>query len=217
MKKALSILIVDDHGIVASGLKMLIQSYSSFKVIDEASNAKEAIDLCKKHKPDIVILDISLPDINGLEIIKTLKKVSEKSKILILTMHDNKQYLKRALEEGVSGYLLKQSADEDLLYALKTVAKGEMYIQPSLLSSIYPEKDKFKKTREELLWDTLSDREKEVMLLVAKGFTNKEIAKKLLLSDKTVATYRARACSKLDITSKSEIVNLVFKLKLLNL
>ncbi len=213
----LSILIVDDHGIVASGLRMLIQSYNSFKVVAEASNAKEAIELSKKYKPDIVILDISLPDINGLEIIKTIKGASNKSKILVLTMHDNKQYLQKAFDEGASGYLLKQSADEDLLYALKTVAKGDMYIQPSLLSNLYTEKDSLQKTREELLWNTLSDREKEVMLLVAKGFTNKEIAKKLFLSDKTVATYRARACSKLDISTKSEIVSLALKLKLLNL
>jgi len=217
MKKTVNILIVEDHGIVASGLKMLIHSYSSFKVIAEASNAKEAIDLSKQYKPDIIILDISLPDINGLEIIKTLKNISEKSKILVLTMHDNKQYLKKAVDEGASGYLLKQSADEDLLYALKTVAKGEMYIQPSLLSDLYSEKDRSQSTREELLWNTLSDREKEVMLLVAKGFTNKEIAKKLLLSDKTVATYKTRACSKLDISTKSEIVSLALKLKLLNL
>ena len=213
----LSILIVDDHGIVASGLRMLIQSYNSFKVVAEASNAKEAIELSKKYKPDIVILDISLPDINGLEIIKTIKGASNKSKILVLTMHDNKQYLQRAFDEGASGYLLKQSADEDLLYALKTVAKGDMYIQPSLLSNLYTEKDSLQKTREELLWNTLSDREKEVMLLVAKGFTNKETAKKLFLSDKTVATYRSRAYSKLDISTKSEIVSLALKLKLLNL
>lgn len=216
-EKIFTILIVDDHGIVTSGLKMLIQNYKSFKVIAEAKSASEAIELCNKFKPDIIILDISLPDINGLDIISTFRNVAKETKILVLTMHENKQYLRKALEDGAYGYLLKQSADEDLHYALKVVSKGETYIQPSMITDLYSKKKITEKTRDEALWNMLSDREKEVIILVAKGFTSKEIADKLFLSDKTIATYRMRAHSKLNISTKSDLVNLMLKLNLFDL
>lgn len=216
MDNIYTILIVDDHNIVISGLKLLIQAHKMFKVIAEANNASDAIEYTQKLKPDIIILDISLPNISGLDIIARLKEISQKSKILVLTMHQNQQYVQKALDDGASGYILKEAADEDLIYALKTIIKDNIYIQPSLVSQIYAKKSKIQKTREEILWETLSDREKEVAILVAKGFTNKEIGEKLFLSEKTIATYRMRAFSKLGM-DKSNLINFVIKLNLLDL
>jgi len=216
MEDFFTILIVDDHSIVVSGLKMLIESHKMFKVIASVNNANDAIDYTQKFKPDIVILDISLPGISGLDVLSKLKQISAESKILVLTMHENQIYLQKALEEGASGYILKQAADEDLIYALKTIARGEIYIQPSLINKMYVKKVRVQKTREETIWETLSEREKEVAILVAKGFTNKEIGEKLYLSEKTVATYRMRALAKLEM-DKTELLNLIIKLNLLEM
>lgn len=216
MEQVFTILLVDDHNIVLSGLKMLIQAHKTFKVIAQANNASDALEFSQKLKPDIIILDIGLPNISGLDIITTLKEVSKESKILILTMYNNPQYIQKALEDGASGYILKHAADEDLIYALKTVIKGDLYIQPSLAKEMYIMKNKIQGTREEMLWGTLSDREKEVILLVAKGFTSKEIAEKLFLSEKTVATYRMRALAKLDV-DKTKLISMMLKLNLLHM
>jgi len=216
MKDVFTILIVDDHNIVVSGLRMLIEIHKMFKVVADANNATDAIDLTQKLKPDIIILDISLPGISGLDIISRLKQISNESKILILTMHENQIYIQKALEEGASGYILKHAADEDLIYALKTIIKGEIYIQPHLVVKIYIKKKQSYKTRDEIIWETLSEREKEVAILVAKGFTNKEIGEKLFLSEKTVATYRMRALAKLEM-DKTKLLNLIIKLNLLEM
>ncbi len=216
MENFFTILIVDDHSIVVSGLKMLIEAHKMFKVVASVNNANDAIEYTQKFKPDIVILDISLPGISGLDVLSKLKQISVESKILVLTMHENQIYLQKALEEGASGYILKQAADEDLIYALKTIARGEIYIQPSLINKMYVKKMRVQKTREETIWETLSEREKEVAILVAKGFTNKEIGEKLYLSEKTVATYRMRALAKLEM-DKTELLNLIIKLNLLEM
>jgi DNA-binding NarL/FixJ family response regulator len=192
--------------------------------------------IVKEKKPDVIVLDISLPKTNGLDLIIGLKEVSPDSKILILTMYEDRQYVQRALDNGALGYLPKKAVEYDLIYAIKTVAEGELYIHPSLVKDLIG-KDKDKNVEEyrkyngagegsapagsenalRNLWNNLSPREQEVLIFVAEGFSNKEIGEKLFINDKTVATHRLRGMEKLGYINKSELVDIVFfKLKLID-
>lgn len=216
----ITICMVDDHYILLTALKVLLDSYDDIKVIGMAPDELSAIKLIKSKKPDIVLLDISLPDANGLDLILKFKKISPESKILILTMYEDKQYLQKALDSGASGFLVKKAMDYDLIYAIRTVARGEIYIHPSIIEGfISGSQSKIqtgKLSREELLWNSLSPREQDVMIGIAQGFTNKKIAEKHLLSEKTVATYRSKGMEKLGFEKKSDIVDfIIVKLKIL--
>ncbi len=217
-REKISIVIIDDHPILVSGLKMLLDKQSDLVVIGEANNASDGLKIVKSTRPNIVLLDISMPDINGIDVIPALKKISEKIKILILTMHEDYQYVQKALNNGASGFLLKKAVDDDLLYAIKTVARGDVYIHPSIIGNFIYKADNIftinTLDREHMLWNTLSAREQEVMVKVAKGFTNKEIAFALFLSEKTVATYRMRATSKLGVSNRSELFEIILKLNM---
>lgn len=217
----ITICMVDDHYILLTALKVLLDGQDDMKVIGMAQDALSAIKLIKSKNPDIVLLDIFLPDANGLDLVPKFKKISPESKILMLTMYEDKQYLQKALSLGASGFLVKKAMDYDLIYAIRTIARGEIYIHPSMIEGFISgtqsktQTDK-KLSREELLWNSLSSREQEVMISIAQGFTNKEIAKRRLLSEKTIATYRLRGMEKLGFEKKSEIVDLIIeKLKIL--
>ena len=232
----IKIAIVDDHYLMVSGLKMIISAASKdmadMVVVGTASDAESAMEIVSAEKPDVVALDISLPGTNGLDLIPRIKSISAGTKILVLTMYEDRQYVKRALDNGASGYIPKKAAEEDLIYAIKTVAGGGMYIYPTLINELLG-KDK-EKTQQEIningdsnatntamnkdvsLWNHLSSREQEVLILVVEGFSNKEIGEKLFINEKTAATHRLRGMEKLDISSKSDLVDLIlFKLKLL--
>jgi len=214
----ITICIVDDHSLLLAALKVLLDSQEGIKVAGMANDALSAIKLIKAKNPDVILLDISLPEINGLDLIPRFKKISPESKILIMTMYEDKQYLQKSLDSGASGFLVKKAMDYDLIYAIRTVARGEIYIHPSMLENFMAAaKDSVSSiSREEQLWGILSNREKEVMIGVAYGFTNKEIAEKHLLSEKTVATYRLRGMEKLGLEKKSDIVDFILeKLKIL--
>ena len=229
----INIVLVDDHFLMVSGLKMIIAGQESLQVIGTANDAASALEAVKAKKPDVVVLDISLPKTNGLDLIAGLKDASPESKILILTMYEDRQYVQRALDNGALGYLPKKAVEHDLIYAIKTVAEGELYIHPSLVKDLI-EKDKDKKEKKyreydggcpsaagsesalRNLWSNLSPREQEVLIFVAEGFSNKEIGEKLFINDKTVATHRLRGMEKLGFINKSDLVDLVFfKLNLL--
>ncbi len=216
----ITICIVDDHYILLTALKVLFNSYDDMKVIGMAQDISSAIKLVKSKKPDIILFNICLQDVNGLDFIPKFKKISPQSKILMLTKHKDRQYLEKALDLGVSGFLVKKAMDYDLIYAIKTVARGEFYIHPSMIDGFMSD-SQFKTRANELskvdlLWNSLSSREKEVMFGIVKGFTNKEIAEKYLLSEKTIASYRLRGIKKLGFKKKSEIVDFIIeKLKIL--
>ncbi len=211
--------LVDDHSILLATLKIFLDTQEGINVIGTANDAFRAVELIKAKTPDVVLLDISMPKISGIDLIPKIKKVSPASKILILTMFEDKQYMQKVLDAGASGFLVKKAMDYDLVYAIKTVARGETYVHPSMLEDFMINKNKTSAdalSREEALWDALSNREKEVMIGVAHGFTNKEIAEKHFLSEKTVATYRSRGMEKLGFENKSELIDLIFfKLKIL--
>jgi two-component system response regulator NreC len=227
----ITIVLVDDHYLMISGLKMIIAGQEDLKVVGTANDAVSAMETVKAKKPDVIVLDISLPKTNGLDLIADLKNVSPDSKILILTMYEDRQYVQRALNNGALGYLPKKAVEYDLIYAIKTVAEGELYIHPSLVKDLIEKgKDKRGKGYQEYdngvlggaesalwdLWNNLSPREQEVLKFVAEGFSNKEIGEKLFINDKTVATHRLRGMEKLGYINKSDLVDLIFfKLKLL--
>jgi DNA-binding NarL/FixJ family response regulator len=210
---------------MVSGLKMIIAGHNDMQVAGTANDAMSAMGIVKDKKPDVIVLDISLPKTNGLDLIIGLKEISPDSKILILTMYEDRQYVQKALDNGAFGYLPKKAVESDLIYAIKTVAEGELYIHPSLIKDLIG-RDKNKNEDADSagnqnalldLWHNLSDREQEVLIMVAEGFSNKEIGQKLFINDKTVATHRLRGIEKLGYISKSELVDIVFfKLKLIN-
>ena len=216
----ITVVLIDDHSILLSTLKIFLNTQEGITVSGTTNDALCAIELIKQKTPDVVLLDISMPRINGIDLIPKIKKNSPNSKILILTMFEDKQYMQKVLEAGASGFLVKKAMDYDLVYAIKTVARGETYIHPSMLEDFIANKNNGANevfSREEILWDALSKREKEVMVGVAQGFTNKEIAEKHFLSEKTVATYRSRGMEKLGFSSKSQLIDLIyFNLKILN-
>ena len=221
----ISIVLIDDHFLMVSGLKMIIAGHNDMQVAGTANDAMSAMGIVKEKKPDVIVLDISLPKTNGLDLIIGLKEISPDSKILILTMYEDRQYVQKALDNGAFGYLPKKAVESDLIYAIKTVADGELYIHPSLIKDLIG-RDKNKNEGADSagnqnalfdLWHNLSDREQEVLIMVAEGFSNKEIGQKLFINDKTVATHRLRGIEKLGYISKSELVDIVFfKLKLID-
>ena len=230
----INIVLIDDHFLMVSGLKMIIAGQEDLRVVGTANDAVSAMGIVKEKKPDVIVLDISLPKTNGLDLIIGLKEVSPDSKILILTMYEDRQYVQRALDNGALGYLPKKAVEYDLIYAIKTVAEGELYIHPSLVKDLIGKDKNVEEYRKyngagegsapagsenalRNLWNNLSPREQEVLIFVAEGFSNKEIGEKLFINDKTVATHRLRGMEKLGYINKSELVDIVFfKLKLIN-
>ena len=201
------VLLADDHAVLRAGLRLLLTGQNEFEVVAEASTGSEALSLAEKLQPDLILLDLSMPGLGGMDVLLTLRKMTPSAKILILTMHDDPQYLRQALKQGASGYVLKKAADAELISAIRAVLRGEMYVHPSmtrvLLEDILPE-TKFSSA--DLTWASLSEREQEVLKMVALGHTSAEIADQLSLSAKTVETYRARGMEKLGLRTRAALV-----------
>ena len=204
MHPQIRLLLVDDHAVLRSGLKMLLNSQKDMTVIGEAESGLEAITEAKELNPDIVLLDISMPGMSGLEAIEKIKK-NCLAKVLMLTMHADEKYLQNALEAGASGYVLKQAADTELLQAIRDVAKGEVYLDSHLAQNLV--KSMYLSQKESKHSDSvLTEREKEVLKLIALGYTNKEIGEALQVSVKTVETHKSRMMEKLRCRKRSELV-----------
>ena len=198
----ISILLVDDHAIFREGLKKIIENTTGMEVSGEADNGEEALQQINSQKFDLVILDISLPGQSGLEVLKDIKRDFLKLPVLILSMHSEEQYARRLLKAGASGYLKKDSAFDQLVNAIRTINSGKKYIS-SVVSHIladFIERDT-EKDRHELL----SDREFQVLCLIASGKTVTEISKEISLSDKTISTYRARILEKMKMKTNAEL------------
>lgn len=217
MTEVVRVLLADDHAVLRAGLRALLEQEEEFRVVGEASDGVMALNLVEELKPDLILLDLTMPGLNGLDALPTVKKVSPHSRVLILTMHDESQYLRRAIKRGAAGYLLKKAADTELLAAMRAVMRGDVYIHPTmtrpLLDDLLPSHTE---EREKDLWDTLSDREQESLLLVALGHTSAEIAEKLSISPKTVDTYRARGMEKLGLETRAALVRFTLQRGLLS-
>lgn len=203
------ILLADDHAILRAGLRLLINGQPDLEVVAEADNGVKVLSLVEETHPDLVLLDLTMPGLGGLDVLRALKQVSPESRALILTMHDDESYLRQALSLGAAGYVLKKAVDSELLNALRAVARGETYIHSAMMSKLLNgESSSAGATADaaEDPWDTLSKRESDVLRLVALGHTNAEIADRLAISVKTVETYRARGMEKLGFSTRAQLV-----------
>lgn len=216
MNQKARVLLVDDHAVLRAGLRLLLSNDGNFEVVGEAASAVEALAQAKAMEPDLILLDLSLPGLNGLDAIPTLRHASPGARILILTMHDDPQYLRQALKQGAAGYVLKKAADVELLAALRAVMRGELYVHPAmtreLLEDFLP---KAEASTDINRWQGLSDREQAVLRQVALGYTSAEIAEKLSLSAKTVETYRARGMEKLGLSNRAALVRFTLRNELI--
>ena len=207
----IKILIVDDHPIVRKGLKQILDEAEDIFIAGEAVNGQEALKKVKNNTYDVILLDISLPDMSGLDILKQIKVEKPELNILILSMHSEEQYAVRTLKGGASGYLTKDKMPEELISAIKRVAQGKKYISPSLAELLALSiEDGVKKAPHE----TLSDREFRVMCMISSGKTLKDIANELNLSIKTISTYRTRILIKLNMKNNAEIIRYAIENKL---
>ncbi len=201
------ILIAEDHRIVRDGLRMLLQSELDLVVVAEAENGREAIARAKETQPDLAILDISMPDLSGLEATRLIKTESPQTQVLILTMHDSDEYFFRALQAGASGYVLKKAATQDLIAAARAVARGEAFLYPSVAKKLIGDYlHRVQPGAEESGYATLSEREREILLLLAQGLSNQEIADRLAITQSTLQTHRAHILDKLGLRSTADLI-----------
>ncbi|MET0609078.1 MAG: response regulator transcription factor [Gaiellaceae bacterium] len=197
------VLIVDDHAVVRSGLKLVLDADDGIEPVGEAGTARDAIFEARALKPDVILLDVVMPDQSGLDIIPTLLHENPDTKILMLSMQDDPRYVREAFDAGASGYVLKEAADSEVVSAVREVAGGGRYVDPELGARLVAAESAERKRAEE---DPLSDREGEVLRLLALGHTNQEIAKQLYISVRTAETHRAHIMQKLRLSSRAELV-----------
>ncbi|MGD0884221.1 MAG: response regulator transcription factor [Thermodesulfovibrionales bacterium] len=207
MMSRITVLIADDHTLVREGIAAFLKLSDDIEVIAEASDGLEAIEKAKKFDPDVVLMDISMPKLGGLEATIELKKIKPAIKILVLTQYDDKEYISRFLKAGVSGYLLKRAVGSDLISAIRAVSRGETYLFSSIAAEVvagYLGKDKNESMVDP--YEKLTDREKQVLKLVAEGYTHKEIADMLDISAKTVIAHQTNISEKLDIHTRAGLI-----------
>jgi len=197
------VLIVDDHTVVRAGLALLVDAADDLEAVGEAGSAREALLEARTAKPDVVLLDVMMPDQGGIEIVPQLLHEHPEAKVLILSMQDDPRYVREAFEAGASGYVLKEAADTELVAAIRDVSGWGRYVHPELGARLVAAETAERKRVED---DPLSDREREVLRLLALGHTNQEIAKELYISVRTAETHRAHIMQKLRLSSRAELV-----------
>jgi DNA-binding NarL/FixJ family response regulator len=201
------VLLADDHTIVRQGLKLILAAQPDFEVIGEASNGREAADLAEKLKPDIVLMDVQMPELNGIEATRRMVAANSRIRVLVLSMHKEALYVREVLKAGARGYILKDAIDTELLSAMRSVARGDGYISPAVSGALLTD---YREQSSNPL-DTLSTREREVLQLIAEGKTNKEVATRLNLSVYTVDSHRGKIMEKLNLHSAGELVRFAMK------
>jgi two-component system response regulator NreC len=200
---SIRVLIVDDHTVVRAGLRMLIDAQEDLETVGEAGNTRDAIFRARELEPDVILMDVVMPDGNGLDAIPTLLHEHPDTKVLMLSMQDDPHYVREAFSSGASGYVLKEAADTEVVAAIREVAHGGRYVHPELGARLVAAEAEERKRADE---DPLSDREREVLRLLALGHTNQGIAKQLYISVRTAETHRAHIMQKLHLGSRAELV-----------
>ena len=224
---AITLMLVDDHDVVRTGLRSFLESQGGFQVVAEARNGSEALEHAVETHPAIILMDITMPSMDGLEATRQLKKLCPTSQVLALTVHDDKQYFMEMLAAGASGYLTKQAAADELVAAIHAVAQGNVYLQPALARWLLEDYQILARGggratvsaegRRTVGLGVLSGRERQVLELVARGSNNQEIGQRLHLSPKTIARHRERIMKKLNMHSRTELVKFAIRTGLISL
>jgi two-component system response regulator NreC len=228
--ETIKLMLVDDHDVVRTGLRSFLQTQPGFEVIAEARNGLEALEKARESLPDIILMDITMPDMDGIEATHRLKETYPDCQILVLSVHDDKQYFMKMLSVGASGYLTKHAAAEELTAAIRAVAAGHVYLQPALARwlledyqqlaktvTLVGEDEENEKGKDTVTLEILSERERQVLELVGAGLNNHDIGKNLGLSPKTIARHRERIMKKLNIHSRTELVKFAIRTGLISL
>jgi two-component system response regulator NreC len=211
------VLIADDHGIVRRGLRLQLEQRTEFQVVGEASDGRDAVRAAEELNPDVVIMDIAMPNLNGIEATTQIVKRNPRIGVIMLSMHSDETYLTRTLAAGAKGYLLKDNADVDLYRAIEVVAQGKPFFSPAIANTLL--EDYMRQLQQKGLqdsYDLLTDREKEILQLLAEGKSNKEVATILDLATATVETHRTRLMQKLDLHSSADIVLYAVRKKIIS-
>jgi DNA-binding NarL/FixJ family response regulator len=210
------VILADDHAVVRAGLKAVLGAAKDIEVVGEASNGREAVALVERLRPDVAVMDLSMPEMDGASATKKLLENGTSTRVLVLTMHAEDEYLVPLLEAGASGYLVKHAADRELIDAVRSVAHGDLYVQPSAARALAKGlKRKEEHADERARYERLTERERDVLRLVAGGYTAPEIGEKLFISPKTVDTYKQRINEKLGLSHRSDYVKFAMKLGLI--
>jgi two-component system response regulator NreC len=228
MKKNIRVMLVDDHEVIRFGLKSFLDTQDHIEVVAEAANGEEAIEKVQKINPDVVLMDITMPVMNGMTATQHLKKVCPKCQVLTLTVHEDKEYFIQMLEAGAAGYITKQAASDELVMAIEAVFEGNVYLQPAmarwlledyqrLLNNTVSQKKEDQTASEHPDLDELTERERQVLELVGDGYNNKFMGEKLGISPKTVARHRERIMKKLNMHSRTELVKFAIRTGLISL
>ncbi len=202
------ILIADDHVLIRTGLRVLLKDVPDMEVVGEAENGQAVLRLAAELKPDIVVMDINMPELNGVEATRRLTEISPQTRVLALTMYEDEGMLREMIRAGAKGYIIKRAVDADLIHAIRTVSQDYMYVHPTLMGTVLKDLAPHKPSHQEQQED-LTPREIDVLLLIARGYTNRQIAQKLNLSPRTVEGHRASLVSKLGFSSRVELMNYV--------
>jgi len=219
MMAKIHVLVADDHTIVREGVSLLLQSEPDFEVVGEARNGREAVDKTLQLRPDVVLMDIAMPEINGLDATKQIKAARSEAHVLVLTVHESDEYFFQALQAGASGYVLKGATSAELVAAVRAVYSGGIYLHPTVAEKLvadYLKRDS-SQTSQHDRYGSLTPREKEVLILIAEGATNQEIASKLVLSTSTVQTHRANIMEKLNLHNRAELIKYAIRQGLIQL
>ena len=210
-----NIMIADDHAIVRTGLRSIINAEPGLKLVGEATGGLETIELVRKSHPDILLLDISMPDMDGITVVKKIKTDFPNLKVLFLTIHEDEALLREAIKFGASGYILKKAAETELISAIQTVMRGDLFIDTSLLRQFVDEdSDSFDEMR--TTYEPLTPREMDVLKLIARGYTNRQAGKELNISVRTVEGHRANIYKKLGVNSRVELVRFARKNRIID-
>jgi DNA-binding NarL/FixJ family response regulator len=202
MREKIRILLADDHAVVRQGFKMILAAQPDMEIVGEAGNGREALDLAGQLQPDVIVMDVAMPELNGIEATRRVADLSPRSRVLALSMHKDSVYVREILRAGARGYLLKDSISSDLLAAVRAIARGEGYLSPGVSDAVL--NDYRRHVTDPI--DLLSSREREVLQMIAEGKTNKEIATVLNLSVYTVDAHRGRIMEKLNVHSVTDLV-----------
>ena len=214
---SLRILLADDHGVVRKGLRFIIERQPGMEVVGEAGDGREAVKLAQELNPDVVVIDIAMPMLNGIEATAQMVKQNAKVGVVILSMHSDEDYLLSALNAGAKGYLLKDSADTDLIRAIQAVSNGTPFFSPEIAKTMLEDYMRFLQQRNlQDSYDVLTDREKEVLQLLAEGKSNKEVASILNVSIYTIDTHRTHLMQKLNLHNTAEIVLYAVRKKIIS-